>query len=64
MKAEELRKKSDDDLDQELEALYKEQFGLRMQKTVGQLARPDRVGKVRREIAQIKTLKNERRRAG
>ncbi|AKJ94292.1 MULTISPECIES: 50S ribosomal protein L29 [Thioalkalivibrio] len=64
MKAEELRKKSDGDLDQELEALYKEQFGLRMQKSVGQLARPDRVGKVRREIAQIKTLMNERRRAG
>ncbi|WP_018139879.1 MULTISPECIES: 50S ribosomal protein L29 [unclassified Thioalkalivibrio] len=64
MKAEELRKKSDDDLNQELEALYKEQFGLRMQKSVGQLARPDRVGKVRREIAQIKTLMNERRRAG
>ncbi|WP_017941079.1 MULTISPECIES: 50S ribosomal protein L29 [unclassified Thioalkalivibrio] len=64
MKAEELRKKSDDDLNQELEALYKEQFGLRMQKAVGQLARPDRVGKVRREIAQIKTLMNERRRAG
>ena len=64
MKADELRKKSDGDLDQELEALYKEQFGLRMQKSVGQLARPDRVGKVRREIAQIKTLMNERRRAG
>ncbi|WP_018146453.1 50S ribosomal protein L29 [Thioalkalivibrio sp. AKL6] len=64
MKAEELRKKLDGDLDQELEALYKEQFGLRMQKSVGQLARPDRVGKVRREIAQIKTLMNERRRAG
>ncbi|MGM0552891.1 MAG: 50S ribosomal protein L29 [Pseudomonadota bacterium] len=64
MKANELRNKSDDDLKSELEALYKEQFGLRMQKAIGQLARPDRVGKVRREIAQIKTLMNERRRAG
>ncbi len=64
MKANELRKKSEDDLKTELEALYKEQFGLRMQKAIGQLARPDRVGKVRREIAQIKTLMNERRRAG
>lgn len=64
MNANELRQKSDDELKTELDALYKEQFGLRMQKAVGQLARPDRVRKVRREIAQIKTLMNERRRAG
>jgi len=64
MNANELRQKSDDELNTELDALYKEQFGLRMQKAVGQLARPDRVRKVRREIAQIKTLMNERRRAG
>ncbi|WP_019589157.1 MULTISPECIES: 50S ribosomal protein L29 [unclassified Thioalkalivibrio] len=64
MKTSELRNKSDQELGSELEALYKEQFGLRMQQAVGQLSRPDRMRTVRRDIARIKTLMNERRTAG
>lgn len=64
MKASELRNKSEQELKDELEALYKEQFGLRMQQAIGQLSRPDRVKTVRRDIARIKTLMNERRTAG
>ncbi|OOC09307.1 MULTISPECIES: 50S ribosomal protein L29 [Thioalkalivibrio] len=64
MKTSELRNKSDQELGGELEALYKEQFGLRMQQAVGQLSRPDRMKTVRRDIARIKTLMNERRTAG
>ncbi|WP_018870675.1 MULTISPECIES: 50S ribosomal protein L29 [unclassified Thioalkalivibrio] len=64
MKTSELRNKSDQELGSELEALYKEQFGLRMQQAVGQLSRPDRMKTVRRDIARIKTLMNERRTAG
>lgn len=64
MRFAELQKKNASELSEELDGLYQEQFALRMQKAVGQLARPDRVKKVRREIAQIKTLINERKRAG
>jgi large subunit ribosomal protein L29 len=64
MKFAELQKKTDAELAAEMDGLYQEQFALRMQKAVGQLARPDRVKKVRRAIAQIKTLINERKLAG
>jgi large subunit ribosomal protein L29 len=64
MKFAELQKKNESELKEELDGLYQEQFALRMQKAVGQLARPDRVKKVRRDIARIKTLINERKLAG
>lgn len=64
MKFAELKKKDIAELVSEMDGLYQEQFALRMQKAVGQLSRPDRVKKVRREIAQIKTLINERKLAG
>ncbi|OOG22877.1 50S ribosomal protein L29 [Thioalkalivibrio denitrificans] len=60
MKAQELREKSDEDLKKELLELLREQFGLRMQRGAGQLARPDRFNKVRKDIARIKTVMTER----
>jgi large subunit ribosomal protein L29 len=63
MKASELREKSDAELQEELLALLKEQFNLRMQRGVGQAARPDQFGKVRKDVARIKTILNERRAA-
>jgi large subunit ribosomal protein L29 len=60
MKASELRAKSVDELRQELKERLREQFNLRMQKGSGQLSRPDRVRAVRREIARIKTVINEK----
>lgn len=59
MNANELRQKSSQDLQKELDDLLREQFNLRMQKGSGQLARPDHVKKVRRDIARIKTVMNE-----
>lgn len=56
------QKKTDAELKEEMEALYQEQFALRMQKAVGQLSRPDRVKKIRRDIARIQTLMAERKR--
>ncbi len=61
MKAVELREKSVPELEAELVGLYKEQFNLRMQKGVGQLSRPDQFSKVRKNIARIKTVLNEKR---
>ncbi len=64
MKASELREKNDQDLTKELEGLLREQFNLRMQQGTGQLARPDQMKKVRRSIARIKTVMNEKARSG
>lgn len=60
MKAQELREKSVDELKQELLGLLKEQFNLRMQKTTGQLAQTHLLGKVRRDIARVKSVLNEK----
>ncbi len=60
MKASELRNKSREDLMQELIALRKEQFNLRMQRGAGQLANPARFRFVQKDIARIKTVLNEK----
>ena len=60
MKTEEIRKKTVDQLNTELENLYKESFTLRFQKSSGQLENTSRVSKVRKLIARIKTIKNEK----
>jgi len=59
----EIRKKDAAGLREELVALRKEQFKLRMAAASGQPARPDQHGKVRRNIARVKTVLNERRSA-
>ncbi len=64
MKASELRQKSVAELNEELTSLYREQFNLRMQQGSGQTARPDQFGKVRKNIARVKTILNEKKRAG
>ncbi len=59
-KIEDLRTKSDDELAVELAELKREQFNLRFQSATNQLERPARIQEVRRDIARIKTLQNER----
>jgi large subunit ribosomal protein L29 len=61
MKAVELREKSVSELETELVGLYKEQFNLRMQRGTGQVSRPDQFSKVRKNIARIKTVLNEKK---
>lgn len=55
-----LRTKTDDQLSVELIELKREQFNLRFQAATNQLEKASRVKEVRRHIAQIKTLQNER----
>ncbi|MDZ4308739.1 MULTISPECIES: 50S ribosomal protein L29 [Allopontixanthobacter] len=62
-KIEDLRTKSDDQLDSQLTELKREQFNLRFQSATSQLERPARIKEVRRAIAQIKTLQTERQSA-
>ncbi len=60
MKAEEIRGKTEAELAEELVKLRREQFNLRMQQATGQLVRSDQYGKVRKDVARIKTVLNER----
>jgi len=50
---------SEEALAEELMKLRREQFNLRMQSATGQGARPDQHGKVRKDIARIKTILRE-----
>jgi large subunit ribosomal protein L29 len=60
MKASELKTKSVDDLQAELLSLTKAQFGLRMQLATQQLSNNSMLGKVRRDIARVKTVLAEK----
>ncbi len=55
-----LREKSPGELKTELTALLKEQFGLRMQKATQQLTNSSNIMRVRRDIARVKTLLNQK----
>ena len=54
-----LRDKSAADLNDELLKLRKEQFALRLQRATGQAVKPDQFGKVRKNIARLKTIARE-----
>ena len=60
MKASELRQKNDADLEKELLDLRKAQFSLRMQIATQQLSNTSQLGKVRKDIARIKTIQREK----
>ena len=60
MKARELRAKTDEELHKELLELGREAFNLRMQKGTGQISRPSQIRSVRRDVARLKTILNER----
>ena len=61
MNASELKQKGLDELNAELQELLKEQFNLRMQQGTGQLTQPHRAKAVRRDIARVKTVINEKK---
>jgi large subunit ribosomal protein L29 len=62
MEASELRSKTEQELRDELLALRREQFNLRMQAGVNPEAlRSDQIAKVRKNIARVKTVMNEKR---
>ncbi len=58
-RAAELRSKSADELKEEIVALRKEEFNLRMQRGTGQLSNTARFKQIRRDVARIKTILNE-----
>ena len=60
MKAKDLRVKSDAELNEELLSLRKAQFSMRMQVATQQLTNVSEIRKVRRDIARVKTVLNEK----
>ena len=60
MNVQNLRSKSDAELREELTGLMREQFNLRMQKGTGSLGQPNELRRVRRDIARVKTILNEK----
>ncbi len=64
MKASELRNKDVGELKNELESLLKAQFSLRMQLATQQLSNTSQLGKVRRDIARVRTVLREKQAGG
>ena len=64
MKASDLRNKSAAELQAEMLKLRREQFALRLQRATGQAVKPDQFGKVRKNIARVKTVQRALRAGG
>lgn len=62
MRASELRHKTDDELTELDEELSEQLFALRLQKVTGQLENPSKIGEVRRDLARVLTVMNEKKR--
>ena len=60
MKADELRSKTPDQLRADLVALKKEAFNLRFQKATNQLENTARIRQVRRDVARVNTILNQK----
>jgi large subunit ribosomal protein L29 len=62
-KKDDLKVATDDQLQTQLADLKREQFNLRFQAATNQIEKPSRIREVRRTIARIRTLQNERARS-
>ncbi|MBC7154402.1 MAG: 50S ribosomal protein L29 [Rhodobacteraceae bacterium] len=60
MNADELRAKTPDELKDQLVALKKEAFNLRFQQATSQIENTARMRNVRRDVARVKTVLNEK----
>ncbi|MEN8254293.1 MAG: 50S ribosomal protein L29 [Verrucomicrobiota bacterium] len=60
MKVKEIMELTMEELDQKLQDIKKEQFNLQLQQVSGQLENPARVKELRRTVARIKTIQNQK----
>ena len=60
MKARDIRDMTAEEIDKELLSLRREQFNLRMQSATGQGVRTHEFGRIRKDIARLKTVRQER----
>ncbi|MBN1217692.1 MAG: 50S ribosomal protein L29 [Anaerolineae bacterium] len=61
MRAYEIRNMSDQDIASRLEEAYEELFNLRFQYAIGQAKDSNQVTRLKRDIARMKTVLNERK---
>ena len=61
MKAQELREKTLEELQEDLLSLYRDQFNYRMQNSSGQLGQIHLIGSIRKDIARVKTIITEKK---
>lgn len=61
MQAFEIRNMTDDEIGTKLEEAYEELFNLRFQVAIGQIKDPNRITILKRDIARMKTVLNERK---
>ena len=61
MKTFEIRNLSDGEIETKLEETYEELFNLRFQLAIGQVKDPSRISMLKRDIARMKTILNERK---
>ena len=64
MKAKDIRERSDDELRKALGDLEEQLFKLRFQKSTGQIENPIKIREVRKDIARVLTVMNERQAEG
>ena len=60
MKAYDIRKMSSEELEAKLKELKNELFNLRFQNAINQLDNPHRIGEVKKDIARVMTVLNEK----
>jgi large subunit ribosomal protein L29 len=60
MKFNDLKEMTMEELDQQLQDIKKEQFNLKVQQVSGQLENPARITQLRRTVARIKTIQNQK----
>ena len=60
MKLKEIKEMTMEELDQQLQDIKKEQFNLQLQQVSGQLENPARVKDLRRTVARIRTIQNQK----
>ena len=61
MKVKQLKEMTMDELNQQLEEISKEQFNLKLQQVSGQLENPARIKELRRSVARIQTIQNQKK---
>jgi len=61
MKLKELKEMTVEELEQQLAEIGKEQFNLKLQQVSGQLENPARITQLRRTVARIKTIQNQKK---
>ena len=61
MKVKELKEMTMEELDQQMAEIKKEQFNLKLQQVSGQLENPARIKELRRSVARIKTIQNQKK---